>query len=608
MKTMNKLFGLGLIGLIGLTGPINAQQAADSAAVPAPTDSVIERTVTVEREFQPTVKAAGKLAVKPEAFEPKMEAATVEYSEFSSPLSIEKNVQTLGYASTAFNRPYSPRGFLRGGVGHTNTMLDFNYRVDNSSAGSGKRKSNEGWLDLHAQHFAQWGRKMLEKSSLGLDYTYGFDKAQLYFSVDGGNEYFAHYYRYIDTLTNRFYPGTKMSSFSKSDFQTFWDANAKIGVENVPGADILYRAETGYEGFFIADPTLGTIMEHQVHSRAMFDWSKNDHHVGLEADVKNRFYTGTTVTSKHQIHLEPYYAYEGKRIRVHAGVNFDLGLGNYDLPFGASPNVLFEADITKTWLTFFLTANGQLAAEGMREELREHRYLDVQNLVNVMDSGCCAAYTPVDAVAGLRFKPLPTLLFDIHAGYAYTFNEHILGYNEDEKKFFHVEQDQQTVKIGGSLHYHYQDIFTMEVGGDYYLGPSRELTDAGASSVDLEQGAWSNTVPPYGKYGWMIHARFDGRINRHWSLYSDNYLYGKRTALIIGNSAGTGSPLQKRGERQLKRVFDLNLGVEYTYNDRLAFFAQLNNYLGWTADLTADVLFATPAQGVNCLLGVSWNF
>jgi hypothetical protein len=603
MKTTKNKMILGLIGLFGLVGPVRlSAQEADSTAV---NDSVIDRTVTVEREFQPTVQAAGKLPTKPQVYTPKFEKATFTYSDYSSPLGIEKNVNTLGYASTGFNRPHMQRGYIRGGIGHPNTLLDFNYRVDSESMGSRTRKGkarNEGYLDLHAQHFGQWGRKMLEKSSLGLDYTKNFSAAQLYFSAAGSNEYFTHYYRYINPADNRF--TTDLKNFNKADNQMFWTGDALIGVQNIPGADILYKVQAGYEGFFIP----GVIQEHQVHTKAMFEWSKNEHHVGLDADIKNRLYTGYALTGKHQIHAQPYYAYEGNRIRVHAGVNLDLGLGGYNRTFGASPNVNFEADITKTWLTFFTDAKGQLAAEGVRDELSEHRFLSVENLLDVMKNGCCAAYTPVDAVAGFRFKPLPTLLFDVHAGYAYTFTEHILGYNLSGDRFEHYEQDQQIIKVGGSLHYHYQDIFTMEISGDYFFGLGRELVN-GNYALDLEQAAWSWANKPYGAPAWQVHARFDGRIDKHWALYSDNYLVGSRTQLLVKEATTASGVVKcKDSDVTLKPYFDLNLGAEYTYNDHLSFFAQLNNYLAWTADLTPMLLYRTPSQGVNCLFGVSYNF
>ena len=48
----------------------------------------------------------------------------------------------------------------------------------------------------------------------------------------------------------------------------------------------------------------------------------------------------------------------------------------------------------------------------------------------------------------------------------------------------------------------------------------------------------------------------------------------------------------------LKPYFDLNLGVEYTYNDHLSFFAQLNNYLAWSPP--APILY-----GANLLI---WGY
>ena len=129
MKTMNKtIWALPLSLILLIPATLWAQTEEPTEAVE--NDTVIDRTVTVEREFQPTVKSAGKLATKPQVYTPQIEESTFTYSDFSSPLNTEKNVNTLGYASTAFNRPHVQHGYIRGGLGHINTMLDFNYRVD----------------------------------------------------------------------------------------------------------------------------------------------------------------------------------------------------------------------------------------------------------------------------------------------------------------------------------------------------------------------------------------------------------------------------------------------------------------------------------------------
>ncbi|MBP5290658.1 MAG: hypothetical protein J6Y76_04505, partial [Paludibacteraceae bacterium] len=144
--------------------------------------------------------------------------------------------------------------------------------------------------------------------------------------------------------------------------------------------------------------------------------------------------------------------------------------------------------------------------------------------------------------------------------------------------------------------------------GDYFFGLGRELVN-GSYELDLKQAGWSWANKPYGKPAWQIHARFDGRIDKHWALYSYNYLVGSRPALIVDDMPMAPGLVKVKGtDVTLKPYFDLNLGVEYTYNDRLAFFGQLNNFLAWNAELTPLLLYRTPSQGVNCLFGVSWNF
>lgn len=587
-----------------------------SPRLAAQTDStvLIDRSVTVEREYQPTVKAAGKLPIRPQVFSPEIQPVTVNYSDFTRPLSTEKNVNPLGYADTDFSsRERLYNGFVRGGIGHTNTLFDFSYRVDSKTFNHYNRKGrsrNEGFMDIYANHHGMWGRKALEKTQIGLTYTHMFSKAHLYFGAEGGNQYFTHYYKYLNP-DGKFLSETgekiRIRDFNDDRFdrQQFWTVNTKIGVQNIPGSEVLYQVQTGYEAFFAP----GQIAEHRAHTKAMFEWATKAHHVGIESDVQNRFYSFSDLSSKHAIHIQPYYAYEGKRLRAHVGANLDLALGGYSRVFGASPNIELEADITKNWLSFFLETEGGLAAEGVGDELAENRFLHVPALIEAMRDSCCGVYKPVDAVAGLRFRPHPSLLFDIHGGYEYVLNEHIYVYNEPLKQFRHFEQDQMMVRVGATLHYHYQDIFSMNIEGDYFFHYGRELeipqTLNHQTPKDFEQGGWIHGSPD--KPLWRIHARFDGRIDKKWSLYSDNYFVGTREALVLTATNNPHAPLAIE-EKSLKPYFDLNLGAQYNYNERLSFFLQLNNYLAWTQKLTGDLLYGTPAQGVNCLFGASYRF
>ncbi len=110
---------------------------------------------------------------------------------------------------------------------------------------------------------------------------------------------------------------------------------------------------------------------------------------------------------------------------------------------------------------------------------------------------------------------------------------------------------------------------------------------------------------------WRIHARFDGRINKKWSLYSDNYFVGSREAFVLTRADSQlvyPAPSYNLEEKSLKPFFDLNLGAQYNYNERLSFFLRLNNYLAWTRRLTPELFYNTPSEGVNFLLGASYRF
>ena len=50
----------------------------------AQSDSALNRSVTVERDFQPVIQSAGKVSTKPAVVEVEMEPAPIEYSEYTA--------------------------------------------------------------------------------------------------------------------------------------------------------------------------------------------------------------------------------------------------------------------------------------------------------------------------------------------------------------------------------------------------------------------------------------------------------------------------------------------------------------------------------------------
>ena len=158
---------IGISVLLLANGAIWAQQ-----------DTALNRSVTVERDFQPVIQSAGKVATKPVVVETEIAPIEVSYSDYTAEVKPESGVQPLLSQPTRFASARAYNGYVRGGLGHTNTLFDFGYRVND-----GKNSI----LDVYAHHRAQWGLRTLSKTKIGLDFGHSFSTCNVYFGVNGGN-------------------------------------------------------------------------------------------------------------------------------------------------------------------------------------------------------------------------------------------------------------------------------------------------------------------------------------------------------------------------------------------------------------------------------------
>lgn len=596
-------------------------------------DEELNRSVTVERDFQPVIQAAGKIATRPEVVETNIEPAPIEYSDYTAEVTPGTTFNPLLSQPTRFEpgKPYN--GYIRGAIGHANTLFDFGYHLDD-----GKNSI----LNVYAHHRAQWGLRALSKTKLGLEFTHPFRACDLYFGINGGNLYYrkyGHYYDYslVDPgswVNDKVLYPVALRTNTERDKTSLWTVEAFLGVKANVKQDFQYRFQTGYMLF--SKP--GAVSEHQIHTHADFDWHHEAHHVGANIYVQNNFLQlsgnlatdipGDMIRHCHDLRFEPYYAYEGKRLRLHAGVNLDMNFGAgqmlsnvQDLCFAPSPHINLEAQIAKQWLTIYADVRGELGACSLQDFMEENRYRIIHD--GIIDTHV-GNYTPVDAELGFHIRPYRDLLIEIHGGYAYLMNQTVLIANTadamDERMnmmlyqagdFDYLYADFQRGKVGGQINYHFRDVVRINVSGDYYF--------------------WNSDIHIYDRPNWELGVRVDGRIDKHWSLYSDNHFAGSRLALV-----DNGGTLE---EKVLRPTVDLDLGVQYEMwvgkkakvermkgekvkGDRmkmkddgaqilrpepqpnLVFFLQLNNWL----HRKNDIYYGYRSQGINFLLGATFRF
>ena len=601
-----------------------------SASLFAQSDSALNRSVTVERDFQPIIQAAGKVSTKPAVVETNIEPTPIEYSHYTASVQPTATFNPLLSQPTRFEPTAPYKGYVRGAVGHPNTLFGFGYHLDD-----GKNSI----LDVHAGHHAEWGTATLSKSKLGLNFKHTFSTCDLYFGVEGGNIYYnkyGHWYDYTTFYTtNRDFGGWEKNevAYAKKvpaidrDLTSLWTAEAFVGVRSNPKQDIQYKVQTGYMLF--SKP--GAVSEHQIRTHGSVDWSSEAHHVGANIYVQNNFRQLRNALAEaipdslyHNIHnfrIEPYYVYEGKRVRVHVGVNLDLNLGHgqnelsgvENLSFAPSPHINLEAQIAKQWLTIYADIEGSHGFGTLQDYMEENRYrLIHQGIIEPH----AASYTPVDAELGLHIRPYRDLLFEIHGGYAYMIHQDVWVANADSasiaiggvnKKmvgagdFTYFHTNYQRGKVGGQINYHLRDLLRINVNGDYYF--------------------WSGDTTVYDRPNWELAVRIDGRIDKHWSVYSDNKFVGGRKALVYNGATDTYT------EHMLRPILDCNLGVEYNMwvgskgerlkvkgekdqilrpepKPNLTLFLQLNNWLHHKNEL----FYGYRSQGINFLLGATYRF
>lgn len=594
------LSGLALL----LSGTLFAQQ-----------DSALHRSVTVERDFQPVIQAAGKIATKPAVVETKIESSQVHYSDFTAEVTPQATFNPLLSQPTRFEPGRKYNGYIRGALGHPNTLLDFGYHLDDTK---------NSILDVYAHHRAEWGLAALSKTNVGLNFTHTYSKCDLYFGLSEGNIFYhkyGHFYDYSQTFgmwakNDEAYP--KPYTIGDKDKTSLWTAEVYLGVKANAKQDVQYQVQTGYMLFAKA----GAVSEHQLRTKGSFDWHSAEHHVGAQLYVQNNFLqlndalgipNSLYQKSRHNFRIEPYYAYEGTRLRVHVGVNFDLNIGKghqilsktENVSFAPSPHINLEAQIAKQWLTIYADIEGSLGFGSLQSYMEENRY----SMIHAGIIRPCAPYTPVDAELGFHIRPHRDVLIEIHGGYAYMMYEDFWIATANSTTvfeplnkplmagdFIHDHADNyQRGKIGGQLNYHYQDLVRVNLHGDYYI--------------------WKGDTTVYDRPNWELGLRIDGRINKNWSLYSDNQFAGKRLALATD------------GEHWLAPTIDLNLGLQYdmwvgkvknestkgkTNNNalrpeqqpNLTLFFQLNNWL----HRKNEIYYGYRSQGINFLLGATYRF
>lgn len=559
-------------------------------------DSIIDRNVTVEREYKPIIQDAGKINSMPKTLEPYVEKTAPKYSDFNLPLTADFNIHTLPAAELEREkRKDSNGGFGRIGLGnYFNTLADFAYPLI---------KKPDLRLDVSLNHLATFGQKVHATTKGAVAFDKYFDNINLFAGMGGGHEYLKYYgdnFNNSNTMItlsaldqNADYQaknelGVNSNAMSLSNLtkdsigETFWRFNANVGVRSLPlSTDFRYLAEIRYHAF---DAHNG-MAEHQMHTIATFNTLMKENRVGVDFDLYNMMYRNDkpllikNLDAYTVLALNPYYSIEKTDFNLRLGVKSSFAFGKSKV-FNPSLDVRAEWKAIPKILAIYAGIAGNYQVNSMNDACKENRFLSLA--LRIDDT-----YTPFQLFAGLKVKPVYNLLLDTY-----------IDYKRIDNQYFFVNRTYHntTIKTADST------IFTNRFDAVYsaasYLkiGMRANYNLRNAVNVELK-GAYNGWTVDNAAYAWNMPK---------WEASLNTNVHITHELSVSANAFLEGARYAKLGDMsfRMRPKIDINLGTSYSYNNWLTFFGKINNLI----NNPYQEYYGYQVQGINAMVGASFSF
>lgn len=574
-------------------------------------ETKLNREMTLEREYDPSVQDANKVNRLPDLKEPKEPKHTIEYSPFTLPADPEKEIVVLPSGKIMTAIPYNKRrGYLRLGTGmNMNVEGDFGYhllnnRTDFLNVFFSHRSTSSKLKDYDGSSMKQ--KAKLNDNLGGIHFHHHFDFGTLRLGGKYGYTGFNYYgfpldslYRIQQPSNNLLLPQSYPADREKN--QVNQTMNAYVGIRSKEDALLGYLLNIEYQRFgqkYGHTVDVDGIRENRFTLQLGFSsrFSNNTQRVGLAGKLDYFNYTypsnnkgGDTLAFGYQNHAQitvtPYYRYADDNWKLQLGANVMLITGDSSKLF-LSPNISAEGKIAdKTVL--YLYAGGGIGMNDARSISQLNRYTDHGLMVK-------PSRTWLDLELGIRSGFVPNMWMEFFGGYKITENEvffvpaNYVGAKHDFGNYsFAYQPDASLFRVGASLKYAYQKWVDASIKGVYHNWSLRD----GDGNTWLS-GKGNGYKRAYGRPELELHADLTVRPFRPLTLALGYYLGANRYTLF------------HQKEIKLSNINDLNLTATYNFNDTFGAYVKVNNMLNSQQELW----YAYPTQQFHVLAGVNLNF
>lgn len=589
MKTNKSTKVLCVIAMLGCASGIMAQEEVNKE------EKNLNREMTLEREYDPSVQDANKVNTLPAVKEPTVKKRAIDYAVFAVPTEPEKQISVLPSGKIMADMDYNKRrGYLNLAAGmNLNINGDFGYHIlstekDNLNVYLSHRSTN-GNID-----YIQIDDKVkakLNDNLGGLNYKHKFEKAV--FNIGAKYGYSGFNYYGLPVTGNLEEAGTNLDLADRTTNQVNQTIGANIGIESEDEeAPFGYMVDFDYINFshkYGADaksdgPTENTF-ELKFNLFAPFGGNQRIGLAGLAEYFSYNLPERCSFENHAEVILNPYYTIEGDIWNLKLGAKAMIVTGE-NSKFAASPDIAFDVEVADKTV-FYLKADGKLYSNSMYETALVNRYVNPTE--ELMPSR-----NWLDANLGIKSGVVPGFWFDAFAGYKITSSDVLYlpsrVFEQDGfGNFAEAMSDINTKRFfaGVNLKYNYQKLFEINLKGVY----NNWKANYGDSWIGGEANAELDRV--WGKPTAEINAGVTVRPIDKLAVDVNYYLATGRYTQLGGYE-----------EVNLNNINELNIRGMYNINKTFSVNVQLNNVLFQKY----DIYYGYPAQGFNLMGGINVNF
>ena len=588
-------------------------------------DSIMSRELMLEREYNPTIRDAVKLSQLPELREPQAPGTRVEFSNYSTPFSLQPKILSLSPQAYLTNLNSSKyKGYFTAGI---SSLIDFNADLGYQILNTDKDRFNiffshrsSGSNVTYVQDLSDTDETEKQKFKIndnwgGLNYMHNFGEIKFFADAKYTNSAF-NYYGFMNPVKLPVTTGFLNDEyFDRNTNQNNSMFEAKIGIAADKSDALNYKINIGFTNF--GQKYANTINEEgNKENRILVDADihklfSSTTGIGISGVIKSYSYKRQIFSSIFSANISNYWTYslnpylymEDEYTNLILGAKMDVEVGgNEKITF--SPAIRFNFYPNDEFM-FYLLAEGGRKDNSQYNMFYENRYIDP--MIRVRDSR-----SPLDATAGIKIIPVPTFSVDIFGGYKITKDEHFYYPNFGTKNDINlstpvlagnwitpVYQDANTFKLGAEFKYAYQNVFEFGLKGTYY----KWAITSEQETQYYSDNPVSSTLIPYEplQIAWnkpSFETNLNVAYNSPWWPFRVDLSY-------LGSYGRKATETPFRTETiNMKNINDLSLKGTYLFTPNFSAYLSANNLLF----SKYDFWWGYPAQGFNIMGGLSVLF